>query len=200
MPRMGSRRTVPSRRHYLAGTSILVVGVSLFVLLLFLRIERYTPHIRAVVPGTHHVELDRPGKYTVFYEHRSVIEGRFYFTGDTLSGILVRIAPADGSEPRPLSRPANIRTYDARGRAGGSTLEFDIDKPGTYELTAVYADNADRGDIVLAIGQYSVFRTVLSLLFLLLGGVLIGGFVIVRAYVWRRGAHGKTAETGEGAR
>ena len=197
---MDSRRTVPSRRHYLVGSFILVVGVSLFALLLFLRIERYTPHIRAVVPGTHQVELDRSGKYTVSYEYRSVIAGRFYFTDEVLPGILVRIAPAGGSEPRPLSRPANSRTYDARGRAGGSILEFEIDKSGTYELTAVYADNADRGDIVLAIGQYSVFRTVLSLLFLLLGGVLIGGFVIVRAYVWRRGANGKMAETGEGAR
>ena len=197
---MDSRRTVPSRRHYLVGSFILVVGVSLFALLLFLRIERYTPHIRAVVPGTHQIELDRSGKYTVSYEYRSVIEGRFYFTDEALSGILVRIAPADGSGPRPLSRSANSRTYDARGRAGGSILEFDIEEPGTYELTAVYADNADRGDIVLAIGQYSVFRTVLSLFFLLLGGVLIGGFVIVRAYVWRRGANGKTAETGEGAR
>ena len=186
MARMGSRPAVPSRRHYLVGASTLVVGVGLFALLLFLRIERYTPHIRAVVPGTHQISLDRSGKYTVFYEHRSVIEGRFYFTGDTLSGVLVRVAPAGDGEPIPLFRSAKSSSYDARGRAGGSILEFDIEEPGTYELTGVYPNNADMGDIVLAIGQQSLFRTVFSLLFFLLGGVLIGGSIIGRAYIRRR--------------
>ena len=181
--------SVPGRRHYVVGGAIVIAGVGLFAFFLLRAVNDYTPHIRAAVPGTHNIELDDAGKYTVFYEYRSVIDGRVYSTGETLSEILVMVRRDRESEPLELVKPAHRTSYDHGARAGGSMLEFQIEEPGTYEFTAIYSTGVGVGpSVVLAIGRFSLFREVLGVLILLVGGVLIGGFIVVRAFVRRHNA------------
>ena len=45
---------------------------------------------------------------------------------------------------------------------------------------------------MLAISRFSLFREVLGVLILLEGGVLIGGFIVVRAFVRRRRADARS--------
>ena len=181
--------SVPGRRHYVVGSAILIVGVGLFAFFLLRAVNDYTPHIRAVVPGTYDIDLGHAGKYTVFYEYRSVVDGRVYSTGETLSEILVRIRRDRQSEPLELVKPASRTSYDHGERAGGSMLEFRIEEPGTYEFTAIYSTGIGVDpNVVLAIGRFSLFREVFRVLSLLVGGVLIGGFIVVRAFVRRRSA------------
>lgn len=40
------------------------------------------PSIQVVVPGSSNITLSQPGKYTIFYEYRSVVGNRIYSTGE----------------------------------------------------------------------------------------------------------------------
>ena len=183
----GANTSGPSRWHYLAGGLLLVAGAVLFVVFLIVELQGYKPHIRVVVPGTHRIELEDAGEYTVYYEYESVIEGRTFSSDRTLSGILVGITRVGEPEPLKLTHVSERDTYETAQYAGGSILTFEGEGPGAYEITAVFPDRFQTGpSIVLAIGRFSLVRTVFSLLFFLLAGLLLGGFVIVRAFVRRR--------------
>ena len=136
---------MPSRWQYAVGGGVVAAGLALFAILLYVSSERYVPNIRAAVPGTHQIVLEKPGEYAVYYEYESVIDGRVYSTERTLSGLFIRLRRVGDPEPLELSRPSRRGTYDARGRAGGEILRFEIDEPGSYELTAVYQEPGGHG-------------------------------------------------------
>ena len=51
-----------------------------------------------------------------------------------------------------VRRPSGSSSYEFGGRSGRSVLAFDIDKPGTYRLTAGYDDGRTQPQAVLAVG------------------------------------------------
>ncbi|MFC2059136.1 hypothetical protein ACFLTS_05835 [Chloroflexota bacterium] len=79
-------------------------------------------------------------------------------------------------------------SYEYGGREGISVLEFDIGKPGTYILTADYDTGITGPEHVLAIGRLDVLGTILQSLGIFLGALVVGGFILVRAFVKRRRA------------
>jgi hypothetical protein len=40
------------------------------------------PSVQVVVPDSSNITLSQPGKYTIFYEYRSVVGNRIYSTGE----------------------------------------------------------------------------------------------------------------------
>jgi hypothetical protein len=173
----------------MAGGLVVVAGAVVFAVSLLIELGSYKPNIRVVVPGTHRIELDDPGEYTVYYEYESVIQGRVFSSDRTLSGVLVWITRVGEPDPLKLTHVSERESYETGRYAGGSILTFEAEEPGTYEITGVYPGRFQTGDsIVLAVGRPSLLRPVLSVLVFLLAGLLIGGFVIVRTFVRRRSA------------
>ena len=178
----------PSRWHYGIGVAVWIVGFVIFAVFLATLITGILPQIQVVVPGTHEIHLEEPGKYTVFYEYRSVIDSKVYSTGESLSGMWATLKSKEDSREVVLSRPSGSSTYETGGRAGVSVLEFEIDEPGTYIFAANYSDGVSGPDVVLAIGQFKLLGTILGGLGIFFGTLIIGGFIIVRTFLKRRKA------------
>lgn len=179
---------IPSHWHYVIGAVVVVAGVIAFVVFLVTQISTIIPKIQVVVPGTHEVQLPKPGKYTIFYEYQSVVDGKVYSTGQQLSGMRVMLRHKNDSRQIELSQPSMSGNYQAGGRAGMSVLEFELENPGTYILTADYSSGVTGSNVVLAIGQFKLLGTILGGLGIFFGSAATGGIVIGRAYMKRRKA------------
>ena len=199
---MATAIKVPSERHYVIGIAVLIVGIAVLIagfvvfgVFLFTRITSMAPDIQVVVPGTQEIQLADSGKYTVFYEYRSVVDNKVYSTGESLSGMVVTLKSKEDSREVAMSSPSGTSTYEIGGRAGVSMLEFQIEEPGTYILSADYVGGGGGPDVVLAIGKFSILGTILIALgiffgTLIVGGgtLVVGGFITVRAFLERRRA------------
>jgi len=176
----------PSRGHYGIGCAVVIVGIVLFVVFLLTQISGGLPQIQVVVPGTHEIYLAKPGRYTVFYEYRSVVDNEIYATGESMSGMSAMLKSKDDSREVTLSKPSGSSTYEAGGRAGVSVLEFEIEEPGTYIFAADYRSGVSGPEVVFAIGQFKILGTVLGGLGIFFGSLFIGGGIIVRTFLKRR--------------
>ncbi len=189
---MATAINAPSRWQYAIGIAVLVVGFAVFGVFLVTRISGLAPDIRVVVPGTHEIYLGDAGKYTVFYEYRSVVDNQIYSTGESLSGLGVTLKSKRDSREVAMSTPSGTTTYKIGGRAGVSVLKFEVEEPGTYILSADYVGSASGPDVVLAIGKFSILATILIALGIFFGTLIVGGFIIVRTFLKRRKAGRQT--------
>ena len=58
------------------------------------------------MPGSGDITLQQTGKYTIFYEYRSVVGNRIYSTGENIPGIIVNITSKDTGDELPFSSKA----------------------------------------------------------------------------------------------
>jgi hypothetical protein len=160
-------RPIPRRAWYLAAIVPALVGLAGAWLFFWPRLASVDDGvIRMVVPGKIAMAL-QPGSYTVFHEYRAVVGGRYYETPE-VSGLRVVVTTAQGT-PVELGGAAETR-YTLPGHSGVSLLTFDIDTPGSYILSAGYADK-NGPETVLAVGQGFIRR-----LFGLIGGTIAIAF------------------------
>jgi len=177
-----------SRRWYLVAVALALLGLGGAALFVLPRLGSMDSGLtRVVVPGEARLDL-LPGTYTVFHEHRSVVNGRLYDVGETAAGLTFRIENAAG-EGVPLSSAPSTR-YSISGHEGYSVAAFAVDHAGQYTLKAGY-DKQPGPDTVLAIGQ-GVIGAVFGLVLGTISIAFIGcGAAIVLAcvtYVKRRKA------------
>ena len=177
-----------SRSHYVIGITVLVVGIVLFAILLRTPGKAIPPEIQIIVPGSRDLYLPEAGKYTIFYEYLSIIDGKTYSTGESLSPMLAGLQSRQYYKIFELSRPSRIRRYEVGGRAGVSVVEFEIESPGNYLFSAEYEGDVSGPDVVFAIGKLKTLGTTPVVLGTLFGTLIIGGFIIIRTFLNRRKA------------
>ena len=182
----------PSRAYYLLALLVLVVGVAAFIIFLIKGIGGITDKlVQMEAPGTAEMEFAETGTYTIFYEPESVFEGKVYNTRGNFTGVWCTVVSKETNTPVHLDQASVNTTYTVGGRSGMSLLDFEIDKPGTYEVTATYRDNPDRPRIVLAIGHgvaRSIFTTVLVGIAIMFGTVTLTLLIAIITLVKRRRA------------
>jgi len=181
-------QAVPSRWWYLGGLLVIMVGCLLFILLAFRGIFGLTDDFqRVVLPGRGEVRLASPGTYTVFYEHRSVVDGRVYATGERPPTFRCILRSKESGGHVPL-RPTGGGTYSAGSRAGNALFEFKIPKAGVYEFLAAYPDGETSPRVVFAVGREFTKRLVTTVVggFSLLFGSLIASILMVAVTAYRR--------------
>ncbi len=182
-----SERTSPPRWHYAVGALVVLAGVVAFGVALWIEIDGYKPNIRVVVPGTHEIELNPSGKWTIYYEYDSIVEHLVFNSSRTLEGLLVGVTRVGDPGPLDLTRVTERESYETGRFAGSSILTFDAPTEGMYEITGAYPGQFQGSEsIVLAIGRPGLLRPVVTVAIFLVAGVLIGGFVLVRTFVRRR--------------
>jgi RNA polymerase subunit RPABC4/transcription elongation factor Spt4 len=182
------RRRAPSPWFYALGPAVIVITTAVAVTLFVTGLLGLTPHTRFVVPGSHEVEFESAGKYYVFYEYRSNVDGVAYSTGEYLPGMVAALRSQDGSHTVPLKATTMSSTYEMGSRCGVSLYEFHIDDPGTYIFTAVYEDGSTRPAVVFALGQFDMLKVFLRSVPLGFGGFLLGVLILVWVFVKRRKA------------
>lgn len=109
---------------------------------------------RAVMPGSATFDLAETGRYTVYYEHTSMFEGQYYNTGAAWPPDMGCFMQPTGSTGEIDLRLATTdTTYTLNNNSGVSQYVFDIEEPGSYTLTCLYAPGSSGGpNVVVAVG------------------------------------------------
>jgi len=82
---------MPGRKWYAVSAIVLVGGLVVAGLVLFSRLKGLGDELRQVMmPGEAELSLDRSGTYTIFHEHESIVEGRYYSSPEAIAGLAVR--------------------------------------------------------------------------------------------------------------
>lgn len=151
---MNDEEIRPSRFYYGLAGVVFVGGFVLFGVFLWRNLSGLEEGLQqVVVPGKADLNLATPGGYTIFHEHESVVGNRVYSTRESVSGLECALVRKGTGEPVKLSRSTVDSNYSVGGRSGTSLLDFRIDQPGIYELSANYAEGEEGPEVVLAVGQ-----------------------------------------------
>lgn len=171
----------PSKWFYVIGIIVLIVGPVISSIFLFSTvfstINNFTeiPSIQVVVPGKNDIRLPEAGKYTIFYEHQSVVGNTVYSTSEDIPGISVNLVSKATGTQIPLSKPSMSFSYTLGGRAGISLFDFTVDRPGIYEIAASYPSSIQGPQIILAIFQGSSVDKMFGDIM----GIALRGFALV---------------------
>jgi hypothetical protein len=158
--RAGSPHTAddasPGRRWYVASGALLLSGIACAALGagLTLHCALQAPE-QVMAPGTLDMTLGSAGRYTVSYEHKSVVNGDLRADSPKVPPLECRLMNrTTGVEvaAKPISQEYH---YEVGPRAGVSVWEFNVESPGAYELSAWYPHGAggpDQSVLVVARG------------------------------------------------
>lgn len=185
----------PGRTGYLIGAIIFVLGLvgsGVLIGMFFFGIFGIGDELdRFVAPGTQEVELSDTGRYMVFYEHRSRVDGRSFSTSEGVPNMEFEVYDVERDRNIPIDSTFGDTTYTLRHYSGTAVRQFRIDDPGTYRLSAEYVGGGESPEFVLAYGE-GVGRGILtSVGFFLAGGaafcfVTLLAIVIAGATFFRR--------------
>jgi hypothetical protein len=208
----------PSKWFYVVGIVVLIVGPVVSSVFLFSTIfsnlgnMAEIPSVQVVVPGSSDITLSQEGKYTIFYEYRSLVGNRIYSTGEEIPGLQINLVSKETGNEIPLSGASVNRTYTVGSRSGIGLLDFVIEQPGVYELSASYppvqgpregGGGEQNQEIVLAVIHGtaidklfgSITATVASFMAVILVPFVAGIVIIVITFIKRRKAVARARTT-----
>jgi len=175
-----SYMSIKSNKRVGVAVVIFVAGIAAFACFLtfsLLGIKNSIQHV--TVPGTSAITLKDAGKYTVFYEYNGNHEKLANYSKTWK--LNVTLTDKIRNQVVPISKASSKSNYSFIGHSGSSFLEFSIENPGTYELSAVSQDNTDT-NLTLALIQgftSKILITVFGSLIILFATILVGILIIV---------------------
>ena len=176
------------RKGFVIAALVLVLGAIGSAAILYLGLSGLSMQ-RVVAPGSAELALEEPGRYTIYHESRSVMDGRVYDVAD-VSGLTVELVSAETGESVPLDAPGANTTYELRGRSGRAVLTFEVDRPGAYRLSADYPAGGGP-ETVLAVGRglgTRIAMTVAGAIAVGIGSFLLAVAIVVVTFIRRRRA------------
>ena len=183
------RVAMPGRKWYWVAGAVGVTCIAAFVVYLFNGISGMSDGLdQMLAPGKAEFVFAEPGAYTVFHEHESVFEERYYSSPGIVSGLEVRVVSSVGGGALAVHAPGSNSSYELAGRSGTSIFEFEIVEPGPYRVTAAYADGRASPEVVLAISHDFMSKLLttifgaFAIIFVGLGGA---GVITVVTYLKR---------------
>lgn len=142
--------------------------------------------IRMLAPGEETLALPQAGPYTVYFEHKSEMDGKMYFApSDAIAGLALTIHDAENGEAIPVRIAASKSTYSLGSREGTSLMSFVVPKPGLYRFVATVPPRDGEGPFVLAIGPgimkdvFSLIAKIFGMVFVLIATIAIPTVLIV---------------------
>jgi hypothetical protein len=178
----------PGRIWYLVALAIFLVGMAAMAAFLITRLMSMDSGLtRFVMPGEQTLTLEA-GKFTIFHEPQSVVDGKIY-SGGSLGGMTVTVAGPDGSDV-PLTAAGSGR-YSFSGHTGFAVFDFTAASPGPYVIAGRYADGAPGPQTVIAVGAgflSGLLTTIFGSLAIAFGGAIIAAIIGVWTLVKRRRA------------
>jgi hypothetical protein len=173
-------KNIPSGWWYLLGALLAVAGVAVFIVL---RISSTDPNFRLILPGSQQITLDK-GNYTLFYEHKTVLNGTEYTSDTEVPEIRFFVMAPDESGVE-LTVPNVRESYAFDGREGYSVVKFAVDSPGDYTVGGGYTDGRLGTLFVFALGRSSSGSLLIGLISII-GGLGISAALVISLYVMRR--------------
>jgi hypothetical protein len=189
---MDSLQAVPSRGYYVLAVVVFLLGAGLLAFTIRKGLKGIGDKLQPVAaPGKSDLMLAAPGGYTIFYESVSVSEDSDYSTGENVPEIECALISKSTGAPVKLSPSASNITFQFGKRSGKSVLNFQINRPGVYELNWRYPDGRYRPESVLAVGhgvEENIVRTVVEGIAIMLGTFAASGGIVIITAVKRHNA------------
>jgi hypothetical protein len=163
---------VKSRLGYVLAAICLTAGTSIAIWLAMSAYARLQNALtRVVVPGAIVLTLDEAGRYTIYHEPESVVDGQLY-AAPNIAGLHVAVTGEDGKAVA-VATPWISGSYAIGSHSGKSVWAFEIPAPGRYRLTAGYSAGQTEPQTVLAVGR-DFFGRALATIFGAIGSVFAG--------------------------
>jgi stress response protein SCP2 len=164
------------------GGAIIIAGAVMLVVSIISMVTQIDKDsTRFVVPGEEKINIAEPGKYMIYYEHQSTIDGKIYSTGNAdVSGLGVLVIDAKTEEKIDIGSTLMSSTYTMNGRSGTSMFEFDITEPTEILVIAEYVEN-EGPDVVLNVSSDitgAIFKEMGAMFGYFFGG-LFGGLIVI---------------------
>ena len=183
------RVAMPGRKWYWVAGAFGVTCMVAFVVYLYNGITGMGDGLdQMLAPGEAELVFAEPGAYTVFHEHKSVFEERYYSSPGIVSGLEVRVVSSASGGAVAVHAPGSNSSYELAGRSGTSIFEFEIVEPGPYRITAAYADGRGSPEVVLVIGHDfmgKLLTTVFGAFAIMIAGLGGAGVIVVVTYMKR---------------
>ena len=168
-------KVTPGRWVYVLSGGLLVVAIVVATLVVMGLVRSAEDIQQMVAPGETTMELDTTGTYGVFYERDTVFEGQSFSGPDALPALDVVLVDQTTGEEVTVRRPfGETFTYDFGDRSSALVGKFEIERPGTYAVTAT----GEGPEVIIAVGPYS-FRG----LFASIGGIILSAFLALAGAV-----------------
>lgn len=181
----------PTRRPYLYAVLLDVAGVVIAILLCTRGMSGLQESTQLLVPGTCELSLKKPGDYTIYHEHTSVMNGKLFVAGQSIDGLACTLVNKATGASIPLHVPGARSSYTIGARSGTSVLGFHLSEGGTYLLSAAYPDRASGPQAVLAVtgGTHKLFLNLLLGILVMTGSFIASAVLIVKTWLARRRVH-----------
>ncbi len=187
----------PGIGYYGLAVLIIVLGFAAFAGSIYSGItDAESGLLQMVAPGGANLFLKEPGEYTIFYENNSYLDGKFYSTGEQMSGLEILVKEkATGIDLATYPAKSSF-TYSLGNRSGRSIMAFTTPRAGIYQVNASYSGRAGPR-IVLAIGKgivEGIFSSIMISLAALFGSIVIAAVITFVTYRRRKKAFLKQEE------
>jgi len=188
----------PGRWYYGLAALIAVAGIALAITFIISGVGSLGDDLqRVVVPGNNDLVLSKAGGYIIFYENRTVVNGRVYSTDGDIPGLLVEVRNGKTGQDIGTYSPDGSFSYSIGSRSGRSVMAFYIEQPGIYELSASYPQGEGGPTVVLAVGtdlSGGVISAIALPLLLIYGSIGAGIAIAFITYRKRREAAKRAEE------
>lgn len=183
----GSNISTYSNRSFGTAIIIFIAGIAAFTVFLSYGIIGIKNSFQKVTaPGSSAIYLKDSGRYTVFYEYEGDEENQLHYS--EAKKLKVTLTESNSNTEVPIKKISGNINYSFGGGSGKSFLQFNIDKPGNYKLTAINED-AGEGTLTFAIANEFIKRLLIIILgsiVILFGTISMGVFIIISAVRKRR--------------
>ncbi len=165
--------------RYIISFALLLGGIIGFIIFLLFSISDLTNMDQYIVPGVHTLQLEEKGKYTIFHEHKSLVDGEYFSSNNSASAGLKIIIISENSDTIPVKSLTSGGTYSTGSREGTGVGSFKIETPGSYKLSAGFTD-ASSSRVVLTVTRGFGSGLVITIFasFLILGGAIALSFAL----------------------
>ncbi len=192
----------PGQIHYVAGALVIVLGLIFAIQIVYRGITGFgRSMVRAKMPGETTMRLEETGRYTIYHEYVTVMDGVRYSDSPVLTGLRLRLECYETGDEIALEAPRVTTDYSTPSRAGYGVSTFSIGRPGRYTLSGWYPDEEDEENgrpIMLVVGRglfSGMMRTIGWAMLVVFVSFGLGVAMIVLTFIGRsRAANRATLE------
>jgi len=187
----------PGLWYYGLAMLIIFIGFAAFAASIYSGIsDTQSGLLQIAAPGEADLFLSEPGQYMIFYENNSYMDGKFYSTGEQISGLEIHVREKATGHDLAAYPPNTSFTYSLGSRSGRSILAFNIERAGIYQFNTSYSGRAGP-EVILAVGKRMVeglFSSIVISLAALFGSIAIAAVISFVTYSRRKRAFQKQEE------
>jgi hypothetical protein len=167
---MSEKKLKPTRWYYVLALLLPVFACALTALLAYQNVPKLPGALEATgidsltqvtVPGSAEINFPKAGAYAVYYEYRSVIDGKNYARGKYPPSINCQLTSKATGEDIELASPhaeGDIYVTQNRERAGVLLNSISINQPGVHIFSCRYTDGRTQPQIILAVGPNIIWE------------------------------------------